>query len=110
MAAAPLAAARPRQAARRTLLSSSAVSKRFDPGTQLDLPGPGAPRLLQHRKIGRRDGVRIEQAIGAVGRLDPPRTADAAVDHEVRDMNAARRKLARETLRQAAQGELAHGE
>ena len=44
------------------------------------------------------------------GGLGPARIADRTVDHEVGDMDALRRQLARDALRQAAQGELAHRE
>ncbi len=40
----------------------------------------------------------------------PARRADAAVDDDMRDMDALRRQLARHRLRQPAQRELAHGE
>src|SRR3954464_1877312 len=44
-------------------------SKPFDPGPQLDFPGPGASVLLENMQIGSGDGVRVERAVGRVGRL-----------------------------------------
>src|SRR5229473_148977 len=80
------------------------------PRPDLDFPAPGAAVLLERRPIGLGDGVGIEQAVGVVVRHRPRRTPDAAIDHEMRDMDALGRELARHRLRQPAQRELAHGE
>src|SRR5436190_2038702 len=58
-----------------------------------------------------RDRVRIEHAVRAPARgARIAGFADAAIDDEVRDVDVLRPELAREALRQAAQGELRHGE
>src|SRR5580704_11322412 len=82
--------------------------KLLHPRPQFQFPGPGAARLLQHVPVALRDGVGIEHGSGPVGGLDTRGAADAAVDHEMRDMDALRRQFARHALRQAAQRELAH--
>src|ERR1017187_9158054 len=66
-------------------------SELLHPRPQLDLVRPGAARLLEHGEISRGDGVGIEQRIRADSRLDTARAPDAAVDHEMRDVNALRR-------------------
>ena len=66
--------------------------------------------LPQQIEIALRNGVRIEHAVGLIGRIGPTVAADAAIDDDVSDVNALRRKLARHALRQSAQRELAHGE
>src|SRR5579859_495533 len=76
------------------------------PGPQLDLPGPGAALLAPDVQVGPRDLVRVERAVGAaLARLlakDGARIvralADAAVDDEVRDVDAPGRELARHAL------------
>src|SRR5258708_3681797 len=67
-------------------------SELLDPGPELDLRGPGAARLAQHMKIGLGDGVGVEHRVGLVGGLGAPRAADAAVDDEMRDVNALGRE------------------
>ena len=47
---------------------------------------------------------------GLIGCIRPARAPDATVDHDVGDVNALRRKLARHALGQPAQRELAHRE
>src|SRR5262249_8918525 len=54
--------------------------------------------------------VGVERARGRVGRVRPARAPDPAVDHDVSDVDALRRELARHALGEAAQRELAHGE
>src|SRR5580704_19411644 len=83
--------------------------KRLNPRPQLDLPGPGAARLAVQRQIGLGDRVGVEQPVGAalVGagiRL----FGDAAVDHDMADMDVLRLQFAGKALREAAQRELAH--
>src|SRR5215468_4091396 len=92
------------------LTHPTALSELFDPGPQLHFPGPGAARLLQHVPVAQRDGVGIEHGVRPVGGFGPRCAADAAVDDEMRDMNALRRQLARHALRQSAERELAHRE
>src|SRR4051812_41961969 len=70
---------------------NGASSKPLHPRPHFDLPAPGAARLLQQMQIGLGDRVRIEQRVGLRRILRPPRAADAAVDHDMRDMNALRR-------------------
>src|ERR1051326_2936286 len=85
-----------------------AGSEILDPGTELDLPGPGAALLPVEIEIAVGNGVRIEQRVGAArGAL---RVGDSAVDHDVADMDVLRLQLAREALGEAAQRELAHRE
>src|ERR1700740_2127863 len=50
----------------------------------------------------------VEDAAGPVRGFDSPRIADPAVDDEVADMDALRRELASDTLRETAQREFAH--
>jgi hypothetical protein len=66
--------------------------------------------LLQEVEVACRDGVGVEQGIGAVGGLRASRAADAAIDHHMGDMDALGAEFAGHALRQPAQGELAHGE
>src|SRR4029077_1628944 len=66
------------------------ASESLDPGAKLDLPGPGAARLLHDMAVAGRDRVGIEHAVGLVRGLGAARIADAAVDHEMRDMDALR--------------------
>src|SRR5260370_37112032 len=68
----------------------SARSKLLHPWPQFQLPGPGAERLLQHVPVAQRNRVGIEHRIRPVGRFGADRAADAAIDHEVRDVNALR--------------------
>src|ERR1700733_9142795 len=87
------------------------VLESLDPRSELDLPGPGAARLAVELEIGLGDRVGGEQPVrpalvGArIGIL-----GDAAVDHNVADMDVFRLQLAGEALRQAAQRKLAHRE
>src|SRR5215470_16327343 len=85
-------------------------SEAFDPRSQLYLQGPGAARLAQDLDVGLRDSVRIKGAVRAVRRIGTPCATHAAVDDEMRDMDAFRPQLARGALRQAAQRKLAHRE
>ena len=71
---------------------------------------PQQVMLPQQIEIGLRNGVGIEHRIGLVRRLGSTRIPNCAVDHEMRDVNALRRELARHALRKPAEGELAHGE
>src|SRR6266852_177743 len=82
----------------------------LDPRPDLDLPAPRAAVLLERRPVGLGDGVGVEQAVGRVGRHRPRSAPDAAIDHELGNMDALGRKLAGHRLRQPAQSELAHGE
>src|SRR5229473_366566 len=66
-------------------------SKLLHPGPQFHFPGPGAARLLQHVPVTQGNGVGIEHRIRLVGRLGARGAANAAVDDEVRDVNALRR-------------------
>src|SRR4051812_20970210 len=66
-------------------------SKSLHPRPQFDLPAPRATRLLQQVQIGLRDRIRIELRIGLCRILRPPRTADAAVYHDMRNVDALRR-------------------
>src|SRR5580700_4866605 len=85
-------------------------SELLHPGAQLDLPRPGAARLVRHLPVGLGDGVGIEETVRVVVRILPAGTADPAVDYEMRDMHPLRRQLARHAGRQPAQRELAHRE
>src|SRR6516225_6046358 len=61
-------------------------SEFLHPRPQLDLPGPGAAGLMDEVHVALGDGVRIERAVGSVGRVGPARAPDAAVDHDVSDV------------------------
>src|SRR5665213_1568811 len=83
-------------------------SEILDPGPQFDFPGPGAARLAMQIQIGVGDRVRVEESVGAA--FVGARIAilgDAAVDHDVADMDVQRLQFAREALREPAQRELA---
>src|SRR3954464_12997408 len=85
-----------------TLVSVVVMSKLLHPWPQFQLPGPGAARLLQYIPVVQRNRVGIEHRVRPVGGLGANCAADAAVDHEMRDVNALRRQFARHALRQAA--------
>jgi hypothetical protein len=55
----------------------------LDPWAQLDLQGPGVPRLAQHVDVGLGNRVRVERAIWAVGRIEAVSRAYRAVDDEM---------------------------
>jgi len=63
-------------------------SKLLHPGSQLQLPAPGAARLLQHIPVALRDRVGSKHRIRLVRRFASRGTPDAAVDDEMRDMDA----------------------
>src|SRR5438128_1161620 len=79
-----------------------APSEFLHPGPQLDLPRPGAAGLMDEMHVAAGDRVGIERAVRTVARVRPVRAPDAAVDHDMRHMNALRRKLARHALRPPA--------
>ena len=94
-----------------------AVASIFGPPKKLSTQGRSSSSQVQALRgwpqtcqIGRGDRIGIERAIGLVRRLGPRRTADPAVDDEMRHVDALRRQFARQALRQAAQRELAHRE
>src|SRR5262249_18336530 len=87
-----------------------AASELLHPRPQLDLPRPGAAGLMDEVHVAAGDGVGIEQAVWIVRGLGAARALDAAVDHDVSDVDALRRELARHALGETAQRELAHGE
>src|SRR4051812_5750937 len=78
-----------------TLVSVVLMSKLLHPWPQLQLPGPGAARLLHYVPVVQRNRIGIEHRVRPVRRLVTNRVADAAVDHEMRDVNALRRQFAR---------------
>src|SRR5690242_3861781 len=80
------------------------------PWPQLDLPRPGAARLMDEVKIGGRDCLGIKQAVGCVRWLGPACAPDAAIDNDMRHVDSRGGELARHALRQPAQSEFAHGE
>src|SRR6266436_4438474 len=85
-------------------------SEFLHPRPQLNLPRPGAAGLMDEVYVGAGDGVGIKQAVRIVGRIRPARAFYAAVDDDMRDMNALGRKLARHALRKSTQREFPHGE
>src|SRR3954447_11695143 len=93
-----------------TVVVNLSSSKLLHPGPQLQLPAPGAARLLQHVPVALRDGIGIEHRIRLLRRFRARYAPDAAIDHEMRDMDALRRQFARHALRQPAQCEFAHRE
>src|SRR5260221_10677555 len=90
--------------------SPSTWLKLLHPWPQFHFPGPGAARLLQHAPVTQGNGIGIEHRIRPVGWLSARGAANAAVDDEMRDVNALRRQFARHALGKAAQRELAHRE
>ena len=54
----------------------------------LDLQRPRAARLAQHFDIGLGDRVGIERAVRPIRRVRPPGAANAAIDDEMRDVDA----------------------
>src|SRR5438445_1222617 len=89
-------------------MTAFSISKLLHPWPQLDPPGPGAARLLQHVPVTLRDGVGVKHGMRAIRGFGTHRAADAAVDDKMPDVNALRRQLARHALREPAQRELAH--
>src|SRR3954453_20995742 len=84
------------------------VLELLDPRPQLHFPGPGAARLLQHIPVTQGNGIGIEHRIRPVGRLATRCAANAAIDNEMRDVDALRSQFACHALRKPAQRELAH--
>src|SRR2546430_17509876 len=86
---------------------SLSPSEFLHPWPQLDLPRPGAARLMDevHVRVG--DRIGIERAVRTLGRIRPARASDTTVDHDVRDMDPLWRKLARHALGKSAARELA---
>src|SRR5579859_6855995 len=85
------------------------VLELLHPGPELHLPRPRAARLVEHVQVRGGDGVGLEHRLQARGRFAAG-ARDRAVDHEVLDVDALRRELAGEALREAAQRELRHRE
>src|SRR5277367_4011547 len=86
------------------------TSKLLHPGAKFDLPGPRAARLPQHLQIGLRNRVGVEHRVRLVRGLGSTRISNAAVDHEMADVNPQRGEFASHALRESAKGELAHRE
>src|SRR5215813_5477980 len=80
----------------------------FGPRPHFHFPRPSATRLAQHVPIVGGDRIRSEHRVWFVCRLGPPCAANAAVDHEMRDVDALRRQFAGQALCKAAQCKLAH--
>src|SRR3954452_3202272 len=74
------------------------LSEGLDPGPHLDFERPGAARLAQYFDISLGNRVGIERAVGPVGRVRAAGAAHAAVDHEMRDVDALRPEFARRAL------------
>src|SRR5258706_13800952 len=76
---------------------------------QVDLVGPGRARLAMDLPVGLGDCVDAEQAVLAALLDDLGATAaqavavDAAIDHDMRDMETLRPELARPALREEAE-------
>src|SRR5947208_9655850 len=85
-------------------------SEFLHPWPQLDLPRPGAARLMDEVDVRVGDRIGIERAVRTLGRIRPARASDTTVDHDVRDMDPLWRKLARHALGKSAERELAHRE
>src|SRR6188472_1738254 len=94
----------------RTRNDDGVASELLDPGPHFHFPGPCAARLLQHVPVAQGNGIGIQHRVRPIGGLAARGAANAAVDDEMRDMNALRRQFARHALRQPAQRELAHRE
>src|SRR5690242_11147006 len=88
------------------------ASEWFLERAQIDLVAPGRRMLPVDLPVGLGDRVDIEQAVRALLRAPLRETAvdplavDAAVDHDMRDMQALRPELARHGLRDGAQARL----
>src|SRR3974377_1801214 len=82
----------------------------LSPGAQLDLLRPGAALLLQHVRVGLRDGVGVEQGVRRITARRAACAAYATVYDEMGNVDTLRRELARHALCQPTQRELAHGE
>src|ERR1700753_611951 len=89
---------------------AASASELFDPGPQFDFQRPRTARLPKDVEIGLRDGLRRQHALWPFGRLRTRRAFNTAADHEMRDVDALGPEFTRRALREAAQGELAHGE
>src|SRR5215831_14260322 len=74
-------------------------SEGLDPGPQFDFERPGAAWLAQDLDIGLGDRGGVERRVGPVRRVGPAGAAHAAVDDEVRDMDALRPQFSRRALR-----------
>ena len=62
---------------------------------------------MQDVEISLRNRLRIEKRIRFIVRFGSSRRTDAAIDHEMGDVDALRLQFARKALRQAAQGDFA---
>ena len=60
-------------------------------------------------QIGLGNGVRVEHVVAAIILTAMPRRTDAAINHEMPDMDILRMKFARQRLRQTTKPEFAHG-
>jgi hypothetical protein len=96
-------------------LHGSALSPRLAEGTDFEVEGPGALRLLVELPIGFSHGSRRHQEGGVIQRVrpesfDPPLThpfgINAGADDEMGDMDVLGPELARSRLRNGAQSEL----
>src|SRR5262245_49870993 len=72
---------------------AAAALELLHPRPHFDFPAPGTAMLHQGAPVDLGDGVGIEEAVGIVGRIRTLGAANAAVDHEMRDMEALRRQL-----------------
>src|SRR5262245_54590301 len=59
----------------------------LDPRPHFHFPGPSAARLAQHVPIVGSNRIRIEHRVWFVCWVKPPCAANAAVDHEMRDVD-----------------------
>jgi hypothetical protein len=84
------------------------ASEPLDPGSELHLPGPSAPRLLEHMEIVRGDSIGIEHRVGFIRSRRLARISDCTIDHEMRDVDTLRREFARHALGEAAKCEFSH--
>src|SRR6185312_842090 len=85
----------------KTFLRLAVSSKPPVPGTHLDIEGPAAPRLEMGLVIGLRQRRDREQPVlrGELGiSLHPVLVADAAIEREMRDVNAQGKELPRHAL------------
>src|SRR5215472_5791885 len=80
----------------------------FDPRSHFDFPGPSAAWLAQHVPITGGDCIRIEHGVWFICWFNAPRAANAAVDHEMRDVDALGRQFSGHALCKTAQRELTH--
>src|SRR5258706_10362437 len=83
-------------------------SKPLYPGPHFNLERPRAAVLPQDIDVGLRDGIRVQHAVGLIAVLRALRRSYAAVDDEMRDVNALGSQFPRRALRKTTESEFTH--